>query len=75
MNLLKRVAIDPEIPGGKPCIRGTRITIFDVHEYLAGGRVGNDPGSLAAYLASGGYTALGRAFDLGTGATGFVKGA
>jgi NADH-quinone oxidoreductase subunit F len=32
-------------------------------------RVGNDPTSLAEYRASGGYTALLRAFDLGTTAT------
>lgn len=32
-----RIAIDPEIRSGKPCIRGTRITVADVLEYLAGG--------------------------------------
>ena len=37
MNLLERVAIDPEIRGGKPCIQGTRITVFDVLDHLAGG--------------------------------------
>jgi uncharacterized protein (DUF433 family) len=37
MNLLERIAVDPAIRGGKPCIRGTRITVFDVLEYLAGG--------------------------------------
>jgi len=31
------IAIDPEIRGGKPCIKGTRITVYDVLEYLAGG--------------------------------------
>ena len=33
----ERIAIDPAIRGGKPCIKGTRITVFDVLEYLAGG--------------------------------------
>ncbi|MEY6433534.1 DUF433 domain-containing protein [Thioalkalicoccus limnaeus] len=31
------ITIDPEVRGGKPCIRGTRITVYDVLEYLAGG--------------------------------------
>lgn len=37
MDLLERVTIDPEVRGGKPCIRGTRITVGDILEYLAGG--------------------------------------
>ncbi|MDO8677604.1 MAG: DUF433 domain-containing protein [Acidobacteriota bacterium] len=37
MNLLERVTVDPNIRFGKPCIRGTRITVGDVLDYLAGG--------------------------------------
>jgi uncharacterized protein (DUF433 family) len=37
MNLLDRIAIDPAIRFGKPCVRGTRISVGDVLEYLAGG--------------------------------------
>ena len=37
MNLLERIAIDPAIRFGKPCVRGTRISVGDVLEYLAGG--------------------------------------
>ena len=37
MNYLERIAIDPRIRSGKPCIRGTRITVADVFDYLAGG--------------------------------------
>ena len=37
MSVLDRIQIDPEIRSGKPCIRGTRITVFDILEYLAGG--------------------------------------
>jgi len=32
-----RVTIDPERRGGKPCIRGLRITVYEVLEYLASG--------------------------------------
>ena len=32
-----RITSNPEIRGGKPCIRGMRITVTDVLEYMAGG--------------------------------------
>jgi uncharacterized protein (DUF433 family) len=31
------VTIEPGKRGGKPCIRGLRITVYDVLEYLASG--------------------------------------
>lgn len=31
------ITIDPGKRGGKPCIRGFRITVYDVLEYLASG--------------------------------------
>ena len=31
------ITIDPAIRSGKPCIRGMRITVQDILEYLAGG--------------------------------------
>lgn len=37
MNLLDRITIDPAVRFGKPCVRGTRITVGDVLGYLAGG--------------------------------------
>ena len=37
MHLLDRVAVDPTIRFGKPCVRGTRISVGDVLGYLAGG--------------------------------------
>jgi len=33
----KHISIDPDKRSGKPCIRGLRITVYDVLEYLAGG--------------------------------------
>lgn len=37
MDYLQRIAIDPAVRSGKPCIRGTRITVADVFDYLGGG--------------------------------------
>ncbi len=37
MSLLDRISIDPAVRFGKPCVRGTRITVGDVLGYLAGG--------------------------------------
>jgi uncharacterized protein (DUF433 family) len=37
MSMLERIAIDPNVRFGKPCVRGTRITVGDVLGYLAGG--------------------------------------
>lgn len=31
------ITIDPDKRGGKPCIRGMRITVYDVLDYLASG--------------------------------------
>ena len=35
--LLKRISIDPRICGGKPCIRGTRIWVSLILDFLADG--------------------------------------
>jgi len=37
MNLLEHITVDPEVRFGKPCVRGTRITVGDVLGYLASG--------------------------------------
>ena len=34
---IERIVINPEVRSGKPIIRGTRITVTDILEYLAGG--------------------------------------
>jgi uncharacterized protein (DUF433 family) len=37
MDYDKIITIEPGKRGGKPCIRGMRITVYDVLEYLASG--------------------------------------
>jgi uncharacterized protein (DUF433 family) len=37
MNWQDRIAVEPGKRSGKPCIRGLRITVSDVLEYLASG--------------------------------------
>ena len=37
MDYKERIVIDPGVRSGKPCIRGTRITVGDVFDYLGGG--------------------------------------
>jgi uncharacterized protein (DUF433 family) len=39
------ITIKPDKRSGKPCIRGTRMTVTDVLEYLAGGM---SPGEIVA---------------------------
>jgi uncharacterized protein (DUF433 family) len=36
-GLLERITISPAVRSGKPVIRGTRITVSDILEYLASG--------------------------------------
>jgi uncharacterized protein (DUF433 family) len=45
--LLHRIAIDPEICGGKACIRGTRIWVSLILDFLASGMT--EPELLAEY--------------------------
>lgn len=37
MTSLARISVDPDVRFGKPCVRGTRLTVGDVLGYLAGG--------------------------------------
>lgn len=37
MNYRDIITIEPGKRGGKPCIRGMRITVYDVLDYLASG--------------------------------------
>jgi uncharacterized protein (DUF433 family) len=35
---LRRITIDPDVMGGKPCIRGMRVTVGMIVESIAAGR-------------------------------------
>lgn len=37
MNALDRITVDPEVCGGRPCLRGLRMRVSDVLEMLAHG--------------------------------------
>jgi uncharacterized protein (DUF433 family) len=37
MNWQDHIVVTTGVRSGKPCIKGTRITVYDVLEYLAGG--------------------------------------
>jgi len=37
MNWQERITVNPSVRSGKPCIKGTRITVYDILEYMAGG--------------------------------------
>lgn len=37
MDYSKIITIEPGKMGGKPCIRGLRITVYDILDYLASG--------------------------------------
>jgi uncharacterized protein (DUF433 family) len=37
MDYRQIITIDPEKMGGKPCIRGLHITVYDVLDYMASG--------------------------------------
>ncbi len=36
-NLLRRISVDPQVCGGKPCVRGTRIWVSLLLDFLASG--------------------------------------
>jgi len=36
-ELRKHIVVDPEIRFGKPCIKGTRITVGDILQWFSGG--------------------------------------
>lgn len=53
MDYRERIIIDPDMRGGKPCIRGMRITVYDVLDYLASGMSHEEILSDFPYLEGG----------------------
>ncbi len=52
MNYRERITIEPGKCGGKPCIRGMRVTVYDVLEYLASGMTSAEILADFPYLAA-----------------------
>ena len=42
MSYRDRIVVDPAIRSGKPCVKGTRVSVYDILEYLAGGMSEDD---------------------------------
>jgi len=38
MTVIDRISIDPNVRFGKACVRGTRITVGEILEFLSSGR-------------------------------------
>ena len=50
MQELRRISIDPAVMGGKPCIRGMRVTVGMIVEAISAGRSIAEPLSDFPYL-------------------------
>jgi uncharacterized protein (DUF433 family) len=50
MTELKRITMDPEVMGGKPCIRGLRVTVGTVVGLIASGHSEDEILQLYPYL-------------------------
>jgi uncharacterized protein (DUF433 family) len=70
---LARISIDPRICSGQPCVRGLRIPVSVVLEYLAAGKLPQDvvdefpelePEDIAECLRYAAWLASGRAVEV-----------
>lgn len=50
MKTLSRITLDPAVMGGKPCIRGLRVTVGTIVGLLAAGRTHGEILSAYPYL-------------------------
>ncbi|MGH6821588.1 MAG: DUF433 domain-containing protein [Methylocella sp.] len=66
-NHLSRITIDPEVCGGRPCIRGLRMRVSDILDLLAGGATREEILDDYPYLEADDITA---ALEYGSAAAG-----
>lgn len=57
MNIAERITIEPGKMGGRPCIRGLRITVATITGLLAAGRTRAEILALYSYLEDADITA------------------
>ncbi len=57
MNIADRITIDPSKMGGRPCIRGMRLTVGTITGLLATGRTRDEILALYPYLEDADITA------------------
>lgn len=50
MKTLTRITLNPEVMGGKPCVRGLRVTVGTIVGLLASGRSADEILSAYPYL-------------------------
>ena len=50
MERLKRITFDPEVMGGKPCIRGMRVTVGMIVGQIASGHTKQDILEMYPYI-------------------------
>jgi len=50
MNRLERISFDPKVMGGKPCIRGMRVTVGMIVGLIASGKTSDQILDLYPYL-------------------------
>lgn len=52
MPTIERITVDPAVMGGKPCVRGLRVTVATVLGLLAEGRTHEEVLAAYPYLAA-----------------------
>ena len=57
MDSLARITLDPAVMGGKPCIRGTRVTVGTIMGLLASGHSSEEILDAYPYLDAADITA------------------
>lgn len=53
MTMVERITVDPTVMGGRPCIRGQRVTVGTIVGLVAAGRSNTEILALYPYLEAG----------------------